>query len=101
MTLDRLRAQLRALLPDAVETISYGMPTFKIGDRAIVWYAGWKSHCSMYPLTDSFLRSHADALKGFGRTKGSLHFTPEAPIPEHLVEELVRARLSDLEREGN
>ena len=101
MTLDRLRAQLRALLPDAVETISYGMPTFKIGDRAIVWYAGWKSHCSMYPLTDSFLLSHADALKGFDRTKGSLHFTPEAPIPEHLVEELVRARLSDLEREGN
>jgi len=101
MTLDRLRAQLRALLPDAVETISYGMPTFKIGDRAIVWYAGWKSHCSIYPLTDSFLRSHADALKGFDRTKGSLHFTPEAPIPEHLVEELVRARLSDLEREGN
>ena len=101
MTLDRLRAQVRALLPDEVETISYGMPTFKIGDRAIVWYAGWKSHCSIYPLTDSFLRSHADALKGFDRTKGSLHFTPEAPIPEHLVEELVRARLSDLEREGN
>jgi uncharacterized protein YdhG (YjbR/CyaY superfamily) len=98
--LDRLRAHLRGLLPEAVEAISYGMPTFKIGDRAVVWYAGWKAHCSIYPLTDSFLRTHADAPKGFGRTKGSLHFRPEAPIPEALVEELVRARLSDLEREG-
>jgi uncharacterized protein YdhG (YjbR/CyaY superfamily) len=98
--LDRLRAQLRGLLPEAVEALSYGMPTFKIGDRAVVWYAGWKAHCSIYPLTDSFLRSHARTLKGFGRTNGSMHFTPEAPIPERLVEELVRARLSDLEREG-
>lgn len=98
--LDRLRAQLRGLLPEAVEAISYGMPTFKIGDRAVVWYAGWKAHCSIYPLTDSFLLSHADRLKGFRRTKGSLHFRPDAPIPEELVEELVRARLADLEREG-
>ena len=42
----------------------------------------------------------ASITKAFGRTKGSLHFTPEAPIPERLVGELVRARLSDLEREG-
>ena len=99
-SLDRLRRQLRKLLPGAVEAMSYGMPAFKVRDQSVVWFAGWKSHCSIYPLTDSFLRLHADALKGFGRTKGSLHFRPEAPIPEHLVEELVRARLSDLEREG-
>ena len=98
--LDRLRAQLRRLLPNAVEAISYGMPAFKVADRAVIWYAGWKAHCSIYPLTDSFLLSHADRLKGFRRTKGSLHFRPDAPIPEELVEELVRARLADLEREG-
>jgi len=98
--LGHLRAQLRRLLPNAVEAISYGMPAFRIGDLAVVWYAGWKAHCSIYPLTDSFLRSQADALKGYRRTKGSLHFSPDAPIPEDLVEELVRARLADLEREG-
>jgi uncharacterized protein YdhG (YjbR/CyaY superfamily) len=97
--LDRLRRQLDRLLPDADETISYGMPAFKIGDRAVVWFAGWKGHCSIYPLTDSFLRSHADALKGFRRTKGSIHFRADAPLPEDVVEELVRARLADLERD--
>jgi uncharacterized protein YdhG (YjbR/CyaY superfamily) len=97
--LQRLRAQVSRLVPDAEESISYGMPTFRLGDRAVIWYAGWKSHCSIYPLTDTFLDAHEDELVGFGRTKGSLHFTPDAPLPEGLVERLVRARLADLEAE--
>jgi uncharacterized protein YdhG (YjbR/CyaY superfamily) len=95
--LERLRHQVARLAPGAIETISYGIPTFKLGDRALLWYAGWKAHCSVYPLTDSFSASHADALKGYRRTKGSLHFTPDAPLPELLFEEMVRARLADLE----
>ena len=98
--LQQLRAQISGLLPDAQESISYGIPTFKLGGRAVVWYAGWKSHCTIYPLTDSFLADHEDELEGFERTKGSLHFTPDAPLPERIVEDLVRARLADLEAEG-
>jgi uncharacterized protein YdhG (YjbR/CyaY superfamily) len=97
--LQRLRLQLRRLLPGAVETISYGMPAFKIGGRAVVWFAGWKAHCSIYPLTDTFLATHAEALQGYRRTRGSLHFAPDAPLPQALVEQLVQARLADLERE--
>lgn len=98
--LQRLRAQIVSLVPDAVETISYGMPAFKLHGRAVVWFAAWKAHCSIYPLTDTFRAAHADALKAYRRTKGSLHFTPAAPPPESLVEELVRARLTDLEGGG-
>lgn len=95
-----LRQRLRRLLPGAVEGMSYGMPVFKVDDQAVVWFAGWKAHCSIYPLTDSFLRSHADALKGFRRTKGSLHFTPDRPIPDTLLAGFVQARLADLELKG-
>lgn len=98
--LQQLRAQISGLLPDAQESISYGIPTFKLGGRAVVWYAGWKSHCTIYPLTDSFLAAHTDELEGFERTKGSLHFTPDAPLPDRIVEGLVRARLADLEAEN-
>jgi uncharacterized protein YdhG (YjbR/CyaY superfamily) len=97
--LQRLRTQVSRLLPDAEESISYGIPTFKLGGRAVVWYAGWRSHCAIYPLTDSFLSAHEDELAGIARTKGSLHFTPDAPLPERIVEGLVRARLADLEAE--
>ena len=91
-----LRSQIMQLLPDAVEVISYGMPGFKVGRQVVVWMAAWKSHCSLYPLTDTFLRDHADDLRGFTITKGSVHFTPAAPLPEAVVEALVRARLVDL-----
>jgi uncharacterized protein YdhG (YjbR/CyaY superfamily) len=98
--LHHLRAQIARLVPDAVETINYGMPAFKLHGQALMWFAGWKRHCSIYPLTDSFLQAHADAVKGYGRTRGSLHFTPAAPLPEALVEALVLARLADLESGG-
>jgi uncharacterized protein YdhG (YjbR/CyaY superfamily) len=99
--LQRLRAQVARLVPDAEETISYGMPAFKLRGRAVVWFAAWKAHCSLYPLTGTFLEARADALKGYRRTKGSLHFTPDHPLPQALVERLVRARLADLEGGGD
>lgn len=95
--LQGLRAQIARLVPEAVETISYGMPAFRLHGRALMWFAGWKAHCSIYPLTGTFLAARADALKGYRRTRGSLHFTPDAPLPEALVEEMVQARLADLE----
>lgn len=97
--LQRIRAQVRALVPNATETISYGLPAFKLDGRAVVWFAAWKAHCSLYPLTDTFLAAHADELKGYRRTKGSVHFTPDAPLPPALVEGLIRARLADLKRD--
>lgn len=96
-TLQHLRAQIARLLPHASETISYGMPAFARDGRAIVWYAGWKKHCTIYPLTDRFLKAHAQELEGYGRTKGSLHFTPQQPLPDALVEQLVTDRLTDVE----
>jgi uncharacterized protein YdhG (YjbR/CyaY superfamily) len=98
--LQRLRAQIARVVPNAEETISYGMPAFKLNGRFLVSFAGWKAHCSIYPLTDTFLAAHADALEGYGRTKGSLHFTPQKPVPEPVMEDLIRARVADLAAGG-
>jgi uncharacterized protein YdhG (YjbR/CyaY superfamily) len=95
--LEHVRGVIARVLPEAVETISYGMPTFKLRGRGVMSYAGWKAHCSLYPLTDTFLTAHAAALEGYDRTKGSVHFTPEHPLPDIVLEELVRARVADLE----
>jgi uncharacterized protein YdhG (YjbR/CyaY superfamily) len=99
--LQRVREAVARVAPDAVQTISYGMPAFKLNGRFLVSFAGWKAHCSIYPLTDTFLKAHEHELKGYRRTKGSLHFTPEAPLPEALLERLVLARRADLEGGGS
>ena len=94
--MQQVRQSIRHAAPETSETISYGMPTFKIGDRAIVWYAGWKSHCSIYPLTDSFLRSHADALKGFDDVRTEIRVPQIAnAVPHlHVSWDIQRRRLS-------
>jgi uncharacterized protein YdhG (YjbR/CyaY superfamily) len=97
VALQRLRLQVARLVPDAVEAISYGMPAFTLNGRVFFWYAGWKNHCSIYPLTGAFLERHRDELKGYRRTKGSLHFSPDAPLPDELVEDFVGERLADME----
>jgi len=95
--LGRVRAELHRLVLDAEESISYGMPVIKRGGQGVLWFAGWKKHCNIYPLTDSFLVAHEAELESYGRTKGSLHFTPEAPLPPSLFEAIVKARLADLD----
>lgn len=95
-----LRADVSRLAPDAVETISYGMPAFKIDGRFFLSYAAWTKHCSIYPIDDQLLERHADAVRGYGRTKGALHFTPSRPLPAALLEDLVRQRAAEARSKG-
>jgi uncharacterized protein YdhG (YjbR/CyaY superfamily) len=96
-TLERLRDQIRRLLPESEEVISYGFPAFKQGGKAVVWIAGWKAHCSIYPLTDAFLAEHAAELTGYESGKETLRFPADAPPPEALVDAMVRSRVADIE----
>ena len=99
VAMQRLREQVRALVPDAVETISYGMPTLRLDGQAVFHFAAWKEHCRVYGATREFLDAHADELKGYGRTdKGSIHFTPERPLPAAVVEDLVRGLVARASR---
>ena len=92
--LEDIRAEVRRLVPDAVELISYGMPAFKYRDRWLLGYAAWKRHCSIYAVPDSVLQGFERELEGYDRTKGSLHFTPEQPLPDELLEALVLAEVA-------
>ncbi|HEX7345813.1 MAG TPA: DUF1801 domain-containing protein [Candidatus Limnocylindrales bacterium] len=96
--LQGLRERIARLVPEATQAISYGMPAFKLDGKFLLSYAGWKSHCSLYPLTDSFLSSHADEIEPFDRTKGSLHFTPQKPLPDRVLDDLILARVADVRR---
>src|SRR5574337_674317 len=86
--LGHLRDVVRRLVPEAVETISHGLPTFKLGRHSLLSYAGWKAHCSIYPLTVAFVAAHEAELAGFRGTKGSIHFTPQRPLPDELLASL-------------
>lgn len=95
-----LRERVARLAPEAVDTISYAMPAFKLRDRFLLSYAGWKGHCSIYAIHDELLAKYEDALRDNKRTKGGLHFSAEHPLPDALVDDFVRARIATIEAGG-
>ena len=95
-TLAQLRATLRELLPSAVESVSYGMPAFELGGKAIAGYAYFKNHCSYFPHSGSVLSAVAGELEGYDWSKGTLRFPVDEPLPKTLVGRLVRVRLEQV-----
>ena len=92
--LQALREQVARAAPEAEESIAYGMPAFRLDGRFLLSYAGWKRHCTVYPIDDALLERHAAQVAGFTSTKGGLHFSAAHPLPEALVEDLVSARVA-------
>ena len=90
--LEQLRRTIKSVVPDAVEVISYQMPTFKLNGRMLVSYAAFNEHCSFFPGAGP-IDAHADDLKSFATSKGTVRFTPERPLPAALVKKLVRTRI--------
>jgi uncharacterized protein YdhG (YjbR/CyaY superfamily) len=95
-TLNRLRAVIRsAVPPDATETISYRIPAFRYKE-VLVWFAAFSDHCSLFP-TASVIETFKNELEGFSRSKGTIHFPTDKPLPAPLIKKLVKARVAHVE----
>ena len=97
-TLGEIRAAIRAVVPGTEERISYGIPTFALAGRYVVYFSAWKRHVSVYPIPDvgddpAFERE----LKPYMAGKGTLKFALDKPIPIALIQR-VAARLLEQRR---
>jgi uncharacterized protein YdhG (YjbR/CyaY superfamily) len=94
--LKKLRADIRAAAPGAVEGFSYRIPGFRLDDRPLVWYAAFKAHFSLYPIGAAIVKANAAALKGHKTSTGTVQFSYEKPPSSALVKRLVRARVTQV-----
>jgi uncharacterized protein YdhG (YjbR/CyaY superfamily)/uncharacterized protein YndB with AHSA1/START domain len=99
-TLGALRRQLRELLPGAVETLSYQMPTFKVDGNAVAGFAFFKTHCGYYPFSGGVVPALKEQLDGYTTSKSGVTFPPDKPLPAKLVKTLVQARLAEIAARG-
>lgn len=95
-TLEELRRCILAVIPDAEQCISYGMPAFKVGGKTVAGFAAFKNHLSYLPHSGSVLDKLGEDLASYQSTKGSLHFAYGEPLPRSLVEKLVNTRMREL-----
>jgi uncharacterized protein YdhG (YjbR/CyaY superfamily) len=93
--LQRLRDFIHQLVPDATECVSYGLPAFRLGKKHLVAYGNAKKHCAFYPMSGSIVTRFADRLEGYSLSKGTIRFSPERPIPDDVVRDIVLARIEE------
>lgn len=94
-TLQELRRTILEIVPEAEEVISYRVPAFRLQGKVIAGFAAFKNHLSYLPFSGSVLGQLADELGGYARTKSSLHFPVDQPLPKALVKKLIAVRLAD------
>jgi uncharacterized protein YdhG (YjbR/CyaY superfamily) len=95
--LERVRQFVRRAVPEAEESVSYGMPAFKYNQRPLLGFRASKNHLSVFPFSPEAIDAARSALAGFDLSKGTVRFTPEKPIPDAAVEELLSHRLREIE----
>ena len=94
--LKQVRDAIRAAAPGAVEGFSYRIPSFRLDDKALVWCAAFKQHVSIYPMTATMKRVHADELEKYYVSKGTIRFPLDKAIPSALIKRLVKTRVKEL-----
>lgn len=93
--LTEIRELVRQEVPAAEETISYDMPTFNLNGSYLIYFAGWKKHIALYPVTAGIVATLADELAGYKGTKGSIHLPLSKPMPLDLVRRILKLRLEE------
>jgi uncharacterized protein YdhG (YjbR/CyaY superfamily) len=92
--LEKVRAIIKTIAPDAVENISYQIAAFRVNGKNFVSIAGWKEHISIYPIpsgSEAFNKQIAKYMSG----RGTLKFPLEEPLPLKLIEKAIKYKLAD------
>lgn len=95
-TLEAVRATILRVVPDAEQTISYGMPAFRFEGKVVAGFAANKKFNSYYPFSGRTLGTLKDELADYSQTLSALHFPMDTPLDERLVAQLIAVRQAEI-----
>ena len=97
LILENMRRTIKKASPDAIEAISYQMPTFKLNGKNLVHFAAWKKHIGFYP-TPSGTETFKKELSIYKSSKGAVQFPLDKKIPYTLISKIVKFRVKELSK---
>ena len=95
--LEEVRKTISAALPGCKEVIKYGIPTFMLNGEAVIGLDGFSKHNSVFPYSGSFNSRMKGELATYAKTKGSIHFDRDKPMPKGLLRKIVKERLRQMQ----
>jgi len=95
--LTTLRDIIRSIAPDAVESISYGIPTYKQDGKPLVYFGTASTHYALYAISGAVREKYSEELAGYSMSKGTIRFPFDKPIPSGLIKKLLKAALQENE----
>jgi uncharacterized protein YdhG (YjbR/CyaY superfamily) len=95
-SLEAVRRAILKALPHAQEGLAYQMPAYTLNGVGVLYFAGWKSHYSLYPASDALVKAFAKELAPYERRKGTLKFPLSEPVPVRLIERIAKFRARQL-----
>jgi uncharacterized protein YdhG (YjbR/CyaY superfamily) len=91
--LEQIRRLIKKAAPEAEETISYSMPAFK-QNGILVYFAAFKDHIGFFP-TGAGVSHFKKELEAYATSKGTVRFPLDKPIPDKLIEKIVKFRVKE------
>lgn len=92
--LEEMRQAIHEAAPQAIETISYQMPTFKLNGKNLAYFAAFKNHIGFYPIP-SGIEAFKKELSSYKQGRGSVQFPFDKPIPFDLVKKITMFRVKE------
>jgi uncharacterized protein YdhG (YjbR/CyaY superfamily) len=93
--LEQIRGTIKKAAPDAEEKISYGIPTFTLGGKYLVYFAAYKKHIGLYPVPSGQKVFEKDFLAYKTSGKGTIQFPLGKPMPLNLITKIVKFRVKE------
>lgn len=91
--LERIREIAKKVVPDAEETINYGMPTLKYKGKAFLGFDAHKEHLGIYPYGGAEIEALKGKLSSYGLSKGAIRVSYNKPMAESLLKEIILLRI--------
>jgi uncharacterized protein YdhG (YjbR/CyaY superfamily) len=88
-----MRLTIRNAAPEAIEKISYRMPSFSFHGM-LVYFAAHTNHIGFYPFTTA-IKAFSNELTPYHTSKGGIQFSYKNPLPLNLIEKMIQFRVKE------
>ena len=88
----------RALVPGLDEGVSYAMPALMLQGKGLLAVRQARTHLALYPFSGQVVAAVAPRLNGFSISSGTIRFSVDHPVPDDVLDDVVRLRNQEIER---